>query len=101
MSALAVATPVPRGRVPQSHVVRAEWTKLWSLRSTRWSLLAAVISMLALGPLIAAAQISRWSQLDGRDIARFDSIDIGVGGWHLAQLAVAVLGVLVISGEYS
>ena len=100
MSAIAL-TAAPRGRVTQLHVVRSEWTKLWSLRSTRWSLLAAVLSMVALGPLIAAAQISRWSQLDARDIARFDSIDIGVGGWHLAQLAIAVLGVLVISGEYS
>ena len=36
-----------------------------------------------------------------RDLARFDSIDIGVSGYHLAQLAIGVLGVLVITGEYS
>lgn len=43
----------PEVRVTQFRVIRSEWTKLWSLRSTRWSLLAAVIAMAGLGPLIA------------------------------------------------
>jgi ABC-2 type transport system permease protein len=90
-----------RGRVTQGRVARAEWTKLWTLRSTRWSVLAAVVSMAGLGILISAVQMGRWSSLDAHERARFDSIDVGVGGYHLAQLAVGVLGVLVISGEYS
>jgi ABC-type transport system involved in multi-copper enzyme maturation permease subunit len=57
--------------------------------------------MAVMGPLIAVAQMSRWSQLDAHDLATFDSIDIGVSGYHLAQLAIGVLGVLVIAGEYS
>jgi ABC-2 type transport system permease protein len=97
----ALGAPQRRGRVTQLNVVRSEWTKLWSLRSTRWSLLAAVVAMAGLGPLIAAVQMSRWSHLDPGELARFDSINIGVGGYHLAQLAIGVLGVLVISGEYS
>jgi ABC-type transport system involved in multi-copper enzyme maturation permease subunit len=100
----AVATDRPAARrsgVTQLNVVRSEWTKLWSLRSTRWSLLAAVVAMGAMGILIALVQMSRWSQLDPRDVARFDAIDIGVSGYHLAQLAIGVLGVLVIAGEYS
>ena len=40
-----IAPPSPatavRGRVTLAHVIRSEWTKLWTLRSTRWSLLAA------------------------------------------------------------
>ena len=32
---------------------------------------------------------------------RYDSIDNAVGGYHLAQLAIGVLGVMVITGEYS
>ena len=36
------ARPVPKGRVTQANVIRSEWTKLWTLRSTRWSLFAAV-----------------------------------------------------------
>ena len=100
MSALSLAA-APRGRVTQLNVLRSEWTKLWSLRSPRWSLLAAVVAMVGLGPLIAAVQISRWAQLDPHDRATFDSINLSVAGYNLAQLAVGVLGVLVISGEYS
>jgi ABC-2 type transport system permease protein len=104
MSTAAVTAPAtapPRGRVTQGHVLRSEWTKLWTLRSTRWSLLAAVIAMAGLGPLVAAAQMNSWSSLDPHERAVYDSIDTGVGGYHLAQLAIGVLGVLVISGEYS
>jgi ABC-2 type transport system permease protein len=101
---LPAARPIQRtftGRVTQGHVLRSEWTKLWSLRSTRWSLLFAVISMAGLGVLIAAVTMSRWSHLSPGDRASFNSIDRSLGGYHLAQLAIGVLGVLVISGEYS
>ena len=94
-------TPLLRGRVTQARVIRSEWTKLWSLRSTRWSLLAAFIAMAGLGPLVAAVQMSRWTQLDAHERLTYTSLDPAVGGWHLAQLAIGVLGVLVISGEYS
>jgi ABC-type transport system involved in multi-copper enzyme maturation permease subunit len=97
----AGAAPRQPGRVTQRNVVRSEWTKLWTLRSTRWSLLVAVVAMAGLGPLVAAVQMNRWTHLDPHERAVFDSINTGVGGYHLAQLAVGVLGVLVISGEYS
>jgi ABC-2 type transport system permease protein len=101
MSAAAGAVPLPQGRVTQARVVRAEWTKLWSLRSTRWSLLAAFLAMAGIGPLVAAIQMNRWTHLSAHDRLTYNSLDTAVGGWHLAQLAVGVLGVLVISGEYT
>jgi ABC-2 type transport system permease protein len=102
MSTTTLTHPaVFRGRVTQRRVTRSEWTKLWSLRSTRWSLLAAVVSMIGLGLLVSAVQMSRWGTLSPHDRSTFDAIDLGVGGYHLAQLAIGVLGVLVISGEYS
>lgn len=82
-------------------VLRSEWTKLWTLRSTRWSLLFAFVAMAGLGPLVAAVQMSRWSQLQAHDRLAYDSINTAVGGYHLSQLAIGVLGVLVITGEYS
>jgi ABC-2 type transport system permease protein len=100
-AAAASGRRVLAGRVTQAHVLRSEWTKLWSLRSTRWSLLFAVIAMAGLGVLIAAVSMGRWSHLSPGDRASFDSIDRSLGGYHLAQLAIGVLGVLVISGEYS
>ncbi len=112
MSATAAGTPAPvpaparvraspKGRVTQAHVLRSEWTKLWTLRSTRWSLLAAVISMAGLGVLIAAIQNSRWDHLSLHDRATFTPIDNSLGGVNIAQLAIGVLGVLIISGEYT
>jgi ABC-2 type transport system permease protein len=90
-----------QGRVTLPHVLRSEWTKLWTLRSTRWSMLVSFIAMAGLGPLIAAVQMSRWGQLQPHDRLTYDAINTGVGGYHLAQLTIGVLGVLVISGEYS
>jgi ABC-2 type transport system permease protein len=106
MSALA-HTDVPRHAgvtvpgVTFPRVLLSEWTKLWSLRSTRWVLLVSFIAMAAPGPIISAVQMGRWAHLTLHDRVTFDSIDTGVGGWHLAQLGIGVLGVLIISGEYS
>lgn len=107
MSATSATIEVPartsarRGGVTQLRVIRSEWTKLWSLRSTRWTLLVATIGMAGLGPLIAAIQMSRWNTMGPDDRAHFNAINTAVGGWHLAQLAIGVLGVLVLTGEYS
>jgi ABC-2 type transport system permease protein len=90
-----------RGRVTQARLLRSEWTKLWSLRSTRWSLLAAFVAMGAGGIVTAAAAMSQWSHLSAHDRATFDSVDTAVIGLNGAQLAIGVLGVLVMSGEYS
>lgn len=92
---------VRRGRVTQARVIRSEWTKLWTLRSTRWSLLVAFIAMAGLGPLIAAAQMGRWDRLSLHERLAYDAVNTGVGGYHLAQLAIGVLGVLIITGEYT
>ncbi|HTW11539.1 MAG TPA: ABC transporter permease [Solirubrobacteraceae bacterium] len=88
-------------KVTLTNVLRSEWTKLWSLRSTRWSLLVACLAMAGLGPLIAALTMSRWNHMSLAQRLTIDPIDRGLGGWHIAQLAIGVLGVLVISGEYA
>ncbi len=87
-------------RVTLPRVIRSEWTKLWTLRSTRWSLLLAFVAQAGLGPLIAAIEMGRWSQLPVQQRLAINAIDHSLGGWHLAQLAVAILGVMTITGEY-
>jgi ABC-2 type transport system permease protein len=87
--------------VTQMRVTHSEWTKLWSLRSTRWSLLVAVIAMTGLGMVIAAVQMAHWTHLSPSDRLTLNPVDVSTGGFHFAQLAIGVLGVLVISGEYS
>ncbi|HWF55841.1 MAG TPA: ABC transporter permease subunit [Solirubrobacteraceae bacterium] len=88
-------------RVTLPNVIRSEWTKLWSLRSTRWSLIASLVAMIGLAALVSAVQMSRWDQRSLGDRLSYDSINNAVAGYHLAQLAIGVLGVLVISGEYT
>jgi ABC-2 type transport system permease protein len=95
------AVPARRRAVTFGRVLRSEWTKLISLRSTRYSLLAAVAMMILLALAVALAQMGRWNSMNVIEQLRYDSIDNAVGGYHLAQLAIGVLGVMVITGEYS
>ena len=51
------------GRVTQARVVLSEWTKLHSLRSTRWSLLVGVLLTIALPVIFAAVTSSHWGSM--------------------------------------
>jgi ABC-2 type transport system permease protein len=99
------AAALPRlkrvGRVTQLRVVRSEWTKLRSLRSSRWSLLVAGVLIVGFPLLFATILSNRWSHLSPRERADRQPLDVALSGVHVAQLAIGVLGVLLISGEYS
>lgn len=84
-------------RVTQSRVVRSEWTKLRSLRSTVYTLVVAVILMVGLAALFSAITASKPGGFDPGETATTTS----QGSALFAQLAIGVLGVLLISGEYS
>ena len=105
MTTAAVEVRAPaleaKGRVTQAHVLRSEWTKLHSLRSTRWSLLAATVLAIGLPALFAAVTASHWATMSLHERSNRHPLDIALAGVNVAQLAVAVLGVLVITGEYS
>ena len=104
-AAAGTAEAVPRlaetGRVTQARVVASEWTKLHSVRSTRWSLLVGVVLTIGLPLLFGAIVSSHWSHMSPREQANRHPLDIALAGVNLSQLAIAVLGVLVITGEYS
>ncbi len=87
--------------VSQWRVLSSEWIKFRSLRSTLLTLLAAIAAMLVLGWLVGWATNAHWAHMDPGERARFNPIDRSLVGVHLAQLAVGVLGVLVITGEYA
>ena len=89
------------GRVALALVMVSEWTKLHSLRSTRWSLLAATVLGIGLSVLFAALTSSHWGTMSPHDRAERSPLDIALAGVNIAQLAIAVLGVLFITGEYS
>ena len=97
MTATAVEPAVHLG-VTQRRAMVSEWIKFRSLRSTWWSIGVALLISIGLGVLFSA--------LRGNDIASHggfepDPTALSLRGFYLAQLAVAVLGVLFVTGEYS
>ena len=84
--------------VTQPRAMNSEWIKFRSLRSTWWSIGVALLISIGLGILFSA--------LRGNDIVHHggfepDQTALSLRGFYLAQLAVGVLGVLFVTGEYS
>src|SRR3954463_15158590 len=105
MNTVAETSRLPRleqrGPVTQSGVLRSEWTKLRSVRSTAWSLAAAFVLTIALADIAAAVVYSHWPHTQPGDRADFHPLDVAQVGVQLAQLAIGVLGGLLIPAEYS
>ncbi|MFC9502851.1 ABC transporter permease subunit [Streptomyces sp. NPDC057002] len=85
-------------RVTFPRVVRMEWIKLRSLRSTMYTLAITVVLVVGFGLLFSSLVGSG----DGPGEDDFgDPTSISLGGVTLAALAMAVLGVLMSAGEYA
>ena len=95
------ASAVPARSPGFASVLRSEWTKLWSVRSTTWSLLALVVVTVGFSALICWGAAANADQMSPQDRATFDATTISLSGLSLGQLAIAVLGALAISAEYS
>ena len=89
-------------RVSALGVTKSEWIKFRSLRSSVWSLLVTLVLTVGLGLLFSAVRAHRFSQGrgPGGDL-HLEVVAIPLRGTFLAQLAIGVLGVLVVTGEYS
>ena len=88
-------------KVTQRRVIHSEWTKFRSLRSTNITVLVAVVLTIGLGALICGVTAAHWPPRDPQEIARFNPIVRSLSGVNIAQLAIGVLGVLLLSGEYA
>jgi hypothetical protein len=84
-------------KVTQVRVALSEWTKLRTVRSTVWSLGVAVLLTVGLPMLVAVIRTSR-AHPDHNGPKPLEVAAIGV---NVSQLAIAVLGVLLVTGEYS
>jgi ABC-2 type transport system permease protein len=93
-------------RVTFAHVL-PEWIKLWSLRSSTWTLATTVVLMTAVSYLAVfftarEAYDAATKPQDGAIlVALLHDPSVVITGAEIAKLVVAVLGVLVITGEYS
>jgi ABC-type transport system involved in multi-copper enzyme maturation permease subunit len=93
----------PAYKVTGRRVLRSEWAKLWSLRSTWITLGLGFVFLVAFGLISAArykSMVSSGQRLDP-DFANANALGLSLFGTNFAQLALGVLGVLVTAGEYS
>lgn len=84
------------GNVSFGGIVRSEWVKFRSLRSSWLLLFGSVLSMIVLGGVIGYVTNNNWDTLAVED----SSPSGGLQGFILAQLLMAVLGVLLVTSEY-
>jgi ABC-2 type transport system permease protein len=83
----------------------AEWTKIRSVRSTVWSLIVFVVVAIGFSTLVAAVVNNTWNRPGNHPnhvtLLTDPTALIFGAGFGIGQLAIGVLGVLVISSEYS
>jgi ABC-2 type transport system permease protein len=105
VTAVAPSARLPRldqtGRVAFHRVLVSEWTKLRSVRSTLWSLGVGLLLTIAFPVIFAFVTSAHWGSMSPQERASRSPLDIALAGVNVAQLAIAVLGVLLISAEYS
>ncbi|MFG3438025.1 ABC transporter permease subunit [Nonomuraea sp. NPDC047897] len=77
-------------------ILRSEWTKIRSVRSTVWTLAITALLMVGLGALLSGSVAA---SEDG-PVDPVSATRISLSGIMLASMGTAALGVLVISGEY-
>ncbi|MFD6172883.1 ABC transporter permease [Streptomyces coeruleorubidus] len=81
-------------RVTPARVLRSEWHKLWTLRST-W------ITLIATSALTAAMGAGLGAAYDGTGEGGMDTVVFILLGTQFAQINLGVLGILATAGEYS
>ncbi|HUC60094.1 MAG TPA: ABC transporter permease subunit [Streptosporangiaceae bacterium] len=108
----------PRGRAGFIGTVRSEFTKIWSVRSTYWTLIAMLVVCVGLGALFSWGATERILALKhgvtiggqpappGALAAREANIrsmaaSLSLFGLLIGQLVIVVLGSLTITSEYS
>jgi len=79
-------------------VLRSEARKLATVRSTTWAVLAAVAFNVITAALLGALLPGH---LSAHQKATIDSVRVSLGGLHLSQIAIGLLGVLAVTSEYS
>ncbi len=93
---MAVPTDTRHRRSGLNHAVRAEWTKLATLRSTKWAVLIAFVGTV----LVSFLSTNGVRHQSAAFYRNFDPTNQALAGFALASLAVGILSVLSMTGEY-
>lgn len=79
-------------------ILRSEARKLGTVRSTFWALFATIAFNAVTAALLGALLPGH---LSAHQKATIDSVRVSLGGLHLSQIAIGLLGVLAVTSEYS
>jgi len=107
MTATATASVRADARLGFGGVLRSEWIKFTSLRSTYWTTGIIIALWLGLTLIAAASGMSTPIGPDGQalpmtdDLLQYNLVSFGTFGVMVGVLVAAIQGVLAISGEYS
>jgi ABC-2 type transport system permease protein len=104
LGALPADGQTGRGRF--TGLMLAEWTKIRSVRSTFWTLILFVVLTIGLTAGLTALIVANWNAPRGGGNAHLQIIADPVGfilgtGIGLGQLTICVLGVLIMTTEYT
>ena len=98
------ATPPAAAQVHSTFagILRGEWIKLLSLRSTWWTL-TSTATVITLVSLAAAASLNAMADDPALapGIEQMHGAEVISSGFHFGMLTIAVLGALLITGEYA
>jgi hypothetical protein len=82
-------------------IVRSEWIKLTTLRSTTITFAAAVLLMIGFSVLLSWVAVHDWSAMSRKDRRSITVEEQVLSGRYLAQLAIGVVGAMAVTGEYA
>ncbi|MBT1680948.1 ABC transporter permease [Curtobacterium aurantiacum] len=86
-------------RLSFPHLVRSEWIKLRSIRSTFWCYAILVVLTIGMAALVGAVASNNGQDVT-TDVANGTFVSLNAVGVLLSALVIGVLGVLIITGEY-
>ena len=86
-------------RLPALNVIRSEWIKFWSIRSTSLTLIVSGLVTVVFGMIFSALADSEAT--DGPAAGLSSPVDVSLGFIGLTAMIVGVVGVMFVASEYS
>jgi hypothetical protein len=81
--------------------ISSEWLKFRSIRSTLYTLVVTVFLCVGIGALGCFAERQQWPSEHLPEHLAFDAVRTSLFGFFFAEIAIGVIGVLIMSSEYS
>jgi ABC-2 type transport system permease protein len=82
-------------------VVRAEWTKARTVRSTWWTLVVTAVVSVGLAALLGMQMANSYARWSAERKATWDPVQLGFLSLMLGLVVLVVFGVLLVSAEYT